>query len=371
MRVAQIAPPYVLVAIFVSICCVSKTRAVDQRAPVEVMVLCAPTPVRAEGKFHLVYELHITNFGQKDVTLTKVEVLGDKSGSPILTYEGSQLGDELSTPGRTTSEKTRLGGGQRLVVFIWVSVNSVDAIPGKLRHRLSFTGSSADGHSVEMSVVAGETPIREKTAIAIRPPLQGGPWRAQNGPSNDSIHRRSPMAIEGRTYDAQRFAIDWVKLGTKGKGCRADCDNNEDHYSYGSEILAVADGTVSEVVDNIPDNIPGSVPPEKNFIERAPGNHIVLDLGTGHYALYAHMQPGKMQVHRGDHVHAGEVLGLIGNSGRSTGPHLDFHLMDGPSPLGSEGLPFVLDCFEVNGRTHTMEMPLDNMVMQFPNWCQR
>jgi murein DD-endopeptidase MepM/ murein hydrolase activator NlpD len=68
----------------------------------------------------------------------------------------------------------------------------------------------------------------------------------------------------------------------------------------------------------------------------------VLDLGGGTYAFYAHLQPGSLRVKNGDRVTRGRVLGLLGNSGNSTEPHLHFHVSDGMSPLGSEGLPYTI-----------------------------
>jgi murein DD-endopeptidase MepM/ murein hydrolase activator NlpD len=51
----------------------------------------------------------------------------------------------------------------------------------------------------------------------------------------------------------------------------------------------------------------------------------------------------------GDRVRRGQVLGKVGNSGNSVAPHLHFHVMDGPSPLASNGLPYRIDDFEVSG----------------------
>lgn len=55
-------------------------------------------------------------------------------------------------------------------------------------------------------------------------------------------------------------------------------------------------------------------------LETVGGNHVILDLGAGRYACYAHLQPGSIRVKPGDRVRTGQVLGLVGNSGNSTEP---------------------------------------------------
>src|SRR5690606_19154995 len=84
--------------------------------------------------------------------------------------------------------------------------------------------------------------------------------------------------------------------------------------------------------------------------EQVDGNHVVLDLGDGRYALYAHLKPGSVLVHKGQHVHRGQVLGLVGTSGNSSEPHLHFHVTDGPSPLASNGVPYLLRSFRATER---------------------
>jgi murein DD-endopeptidase MepM/ murein hydrolase activator NlpD len=54
------------------------------------------------------------------------------------------------------------------------------------------------------------------------------------------------------------------------------------------------------------------------------GNQVVLKLSDGHFAQYAHMS--KLAVHAGQHVHAGDRVGLSGSTGNSTGPHLHFEI---------------------------------------------
>jgi len=81
-------------------------------------------------------------------------------------------------------------------------------------------------------------------------------------------------------------------------------------------------------------------------LETIGGNHVILDLGGGRFTFYAHMQPASLRVKVGEKVRRGQVLGLVGNSGNSTAPHLHFHLTDANSPLESEGLPYVFESFE-------------------------
>jgi murein DD-endopeptidase MepM/ murein hydrolase activator NlpD len=49
-------------------------------------------------------------------------------------------------------------------------------------------------------------------------------------------------------------------------------------------------------------------------------------------------------------VVAGQLLGQVGNSGNSSEPHLHFHVDDGPSPLASNGLPYLMNGFTASQR---------------------
>jgi murein DD-endopeptidase MepM/ murein hydrolase activator NlpD len=156
------------------------------------------------------------------------------------------------------------------------------------------------------------------------------------------------LQIDGALHVAQRFAVDWEQLDGEGRIYRGPRADVRSYAIYGKEALAVADATVASVMDGAPEQVPGAYPVGIDPAH-ADGNAVVLDLGHGAYALYAHLQPGSIRVAAGQAVRRGDVLGLVGNSGNSIAPHLHFHVMDGPSPLASNGLPSVLRGFTITG----------------------
>jgi murein DD-endopeptidase MepM/ murein hydrolase activator NlpD len=62
------------------------------------------------------------------------------------------------------------------------------------------------------------------------------------------------------------------------------------------------------------------------------------------------MKPDSVLVRAGEKVRAGQVIGLVGTSGNSSEPHLHFHVIDGPSPLASNGLPYLPHGFSASQR---------------------
>jgi len=266
----------------------------------------------------------------------------------------------------------------RAVVWLWVPVERRLA-PDSVTTRVMVEQGAGDSATTQ-EVDAASVPVGAEQA-AIGPPLRGGPWLAGNGPAPETGHRRALIPIGGVPSIAQRFAIDYVRVGDNSLTFTGDRLKNESYYAHGQEALAVGNGTVVATKDGIPENVPGitsrAVP---ITLETIGGNHVILDLGGGRYAFYAHLQPGSLRVKLGDRVRTGQVLGLVGNSGNSTEPHLHFHLTDGNSPLGSEGIPYLHESFELLARclsftmgcdrsgagTRRREMPMANMQVRFP-----
>ncbi len=144
------------------------------------------------------------------------------------------------------------------------------------------------------------------------------------------------------------------KKSKDGGGGEQAREKLENYTIFGKPALAVADATVESTTDGFPEQVPGKFP-DSISLDQADGNSVILNLGHGHYALYAHLQPGSVKVKAGDKVRTGQVLGLVGNTGNSLAPHLHFQVMDGPLPAASNGLPYEIHSFAVMGWYKTTE----------------
>ena len=147
----------------------------------------------------------------------------------------------------------------------------------------------------------------------------------------------------------QRHAVDLL-IWKDGATHTGDGTANEDYWAYGQTVVAPADGTVVTVVDGLPDQTPQ--------IERDPsnpaGNHVVIEVANGEYVLIAHMQPGSIAVAEGDAVTSGQLIGLVGNSGNTTEPHIHIHVQDQPTfGAGAIGIPIAFSNYVADGEPVT------------------
>ncbi len=353
--------------------------------PIAIDVRMLPAPIMANGTHYLIYELDVINYMASTAHLKRVEVFAEsRLGSALIAYEGQDLIDNINRPGLSLDpdERPGIGAASHAMVYMYIPVEAGQPVPQKLHHQVTFEVESSDSSFTD--VVDFDTQVLPRTeVIEIGPPLKGGPWVALNGPSNTSGHRRTPIPHGGRPGLAQRYAIDYMLLDREGRFFAGDSTKNENYAGHGQEVIAVSDATVVTAYNGVPENTPFVTSrPEVFNITTAIGNHIILDLGSGRYALYAHLQPGSLRAKEGDYVRRGQTLGLVGNAGNSGGPHLHFHLVDRNSPLGAEGLPYTHNAFEWFGKCEISaisdtcsvgagqrrvgQTPLRNDIVRFP-----
>ena len=306
--------------------------------------LWAPNPASgSDGRSHLVYELRIGNTTASSLELDKIEVLDEPSGKLLLSLDRDGLGKRFSIGGRRGAESADLGVGQFGVLFLHVALEPNDALPRAIAHRISLRLAQP---GIDFSATVARTPVVDRPLVVLGPPLIGAGYIAADGCCDSIRHVRALLALNGHFTLAQRFAIDWEQADSENRLVKADTKTVSNYTIYGRDVLAVADGTVVSSRNDLPEQVPGALP-QGMTIDQADGNFVVLDIGGGAYVLYAHMQPASVRVKAGDKVKRGDVLGKVGNSGNTQAPHLHLHVMDGPSPLASNGIPYVFESFKL------------------------
>lgn len=309
----------------------------------------------SDNRVHLAYELVVTNPSNMFVTIDRVEAI-DPAGRTM----GAMSGDSLAKmTTRYAGGDNLLGPGQTGIVFMDVSAAPADALPAELRAKITISRQmSADGKPAAFPtggpIPATTTFIGAPVKIGvparrIAAPLRGDGWIAVNG-CCDSItsHRGAVIAVDGKQNAPERFAIDWVRLDKDRRMFVGDGHTLSSFAFYGVPIHSVADGIVVNTYDGEDEQVP--LEPAKGLTPASiGGNMMVVDIGGGAFAFYAHLQRGSLRAKIGDKVTKGQVLGLLGNTGNTDAPHLHFHLMDGTVPLNANGLPFVIDRFRSEG----------------------
>ncbi|MGI9115184.1 MAG: M23 family metallopeptidase [Chthoniobacterales bacterium] len=330
--------------------------AADVFTPVIASTLASETRAvyGTDQKFHVIYELQLSNTKNVPATIQAIDVLdGGDSAHAIVSYSGPEIVEHLRTLAPEPASDAIIEPNGARLFYIELAFDKTARIPSSLQHRLHLTGAANPGpaEAKPLDYIVAPFQIAQAKPVVIGPPLDGKGWVAVNGCCNDDIvHRGSVLSVNGRLYDAQRFAIDWMQMDEQGRFVHGDASKVENFTSYGAEVHAVADGTVVSRLDTLDDQPPGKLPePSSITIETVDGNHVVIDIGGGCFAFYAHLQKDSVKVHVGDTVKKGAVLGKLGNSGNTSAPHLHFHIMNAASVLASDGLPYVFDAFHLAG----------------------
>jgi hypothetical protein len=195
------------------------------------------------------------------------------------------------------------------------------------------TVADAKGHRAEQML---RIPIRyyeQKTALI-------APFRGHGIVGQDWI------TSGGHRDFSNGFAIDLDGLDQKD-GELSEANENAADAGYGREILAPAAGTVVYARNDVPENMHPGEEPDDNYyrtlhdpVMAYAGNCVIIDHGNSEYSVMMHMQPGSVTVTVGDRVATGQVIGRLGSSGDTTGPHMHYELQTGPRLWQHQSLPF-------------------------------
>ncbi|MDR3443933.1 MULTISPECIES: M23 family metallopeptidase [unclassified Dyella] len=334
--------------VFVLLAALVAQIALAQRTPLhqsfDLRVPWIPQPVVVAGKTSLVYELNLGNDAQEPLTLRRI-VVADDQQHVLLDLQGEPLVAAIGRADRAKGDD-RLRIAPAMMAVAYLSVPIADARVAHLHHRVVYV--DATGH--EITLEGAEVMPVALSAKPLGPPLRGGPWVAIYDASWERGHRRVIYATDGSAKIPGRFAIDWIRVGAHDGFAHGKGDKPAQWYGYGADVLAVADAVVASVGEGVAE--PATLAEgaaRKVPLEDAAGNYVSLDLGDGRFAFYEHLKPGSIKVEPGDHVRTGEVIGQLGFTGESTGPHLHFHVSDANAPLAAQGLPYDLASFRMLG----------------------
>ena len=173
-----------------------------------------------------------------------------------------------------------------------------------------------------------EIPAPEKHATVLNLPFEGR-WMVFWGGNTKELNQHHDVPN-------QKYAFDLLRMDKSGKNHKNEGKQNEDYFAFGQQVLAPADGVVTDVILGVRDNTPGSMNPYS-----ALGNTVMIKHREYEVSVLAHFKQGSIQVNVGDSVKRGQILGLCGNSGNSSEPHIHYHLQNTPIIQDGTGIKCV------------------------------
>jgi len=295
----------------------------------------------------------LANLFTVPVRLDSIRVFSD--GRPVLTLTGKSLADQTLALNQSTAT-IPVSAFVKTLVDVVLPRSFGRRVPKRLTEQIRYTvpQDAPVRAIIGSTVIHGPTvPIQAGAPIRIASPLLGSGWASTSGCCGDptSEHRTLLLPADGAFRTPEMFAIDWVReIG--GAYYKRDGRNLTDWICFGAPIRAVANGTVVAAVNSRPE-VPPFTGTDENPTVRKPrdfaGNNVVERIAPGRYAVYLHLQTGSVRVKVGQRLRTAQLIGLLGNTGNTTGPHLHFGIQDGPDILTSNSLPFEVGSFTVEG----------------------
>ena len=257
------------------------------------------------------------------MALRRLDALDRRSGEVLARHAGAALA-ALVRPAEGGTFTGTIGPGRTVYAVLEVALPRRARVPGGLTHRISIAfdpRKAPPGFPNPSPYAIAPTTVAHHRAVVLASPLRGSGWVAANGCCNElTSHRGAVLPVNGHLRVPERFAIDWVKLDAHGRMFTGPVDRLSSYAYYGTEVLSVAAGTVVRTHDGEPEQTPPNPPSTVPTPDSAGGNWVMVNLGDGNFAFYAHLQRHSLAVRVGDRVRKGQRIGLLGNTGNSTAP---------------------------------------------------
>ena len=293
------------------------------------------SPVNIDGKVYIFAELEIFN---QSASAIKVSSLKLTDGHQHLIWNTD--GEELAT--LTNVGEVMVQPRKSRIFYLELP------LPDKSKKGILNLSVVYNPHAGKNFPIKLSFKIPRSKSVKLMAPLKGDNWTAIWNPLWERGHRRVYYSQQGVARIPGRFAIDFVKLDSSGKLTAGSPETVSQYYSYGAEVIAVADGVIASMTNDFKESATISANAD-HAPQFASGNFLSIKIRDSVYAFYEHLFPGSIHLKVGDKVRAGQVVARVGFTGQASEPHLHFHLADRNSLLGAEGIPFVFKKFKQKG----------------------
>lgn len=315
-------------------------------ASIEVMI--NDIPYKTNQFLRIPFTLKTFEWKKSGLSLRQINVLDDVTKDVLVTLNKGEFPrihmDPLPSNAIFHSDKI-----YNYYFSIQLPVDLDETPPARVSVRLVFRDTL---RNQDVSLSGGAfTPRYGETPRVIASPVKGTKWMFINQSTND-YHFYTMMFSGGKIGTGERFAFDNMQVNdTYDKFYAGDPTQNSSYFCYRDTLYAVADGTVIATSDTMTENDGNQ---HNHMVFKKPidyaGNYMVIDIGQGQYAFYAHCVPHSIMVKPGDKVKEGQPLALLGNAGNSDAPHLHFQITNNSDFFISDGQPFVLKQFTFIGK---------------------
>lgn len=229
-----------------------------------------PRPVRAsDGLTHHAYELSLVNMTSLVVGVDRLSVLDADTGEVLADWSGDTFKALFRLNGHDPAET--FAPAQSGLFFVDVALPTGTAEPRALAHRLSTTrlmkvpgNDSHKGRPLDPAIALPEkitftttaVVVDDRPVVRLAPPLRGAGWVVGNGCCNSvTSHRGAAMAFNGSVEVPERFAIDFVQIGSNGAFFEGPENEVGSYRYYGVPVHAAAAGTVVGIADGMEEGV--------------------------------------------------------------------------------------------------------------------
>lgn len=167
--------------------------------------------------------------------------------------------------------------------------------------------------------------VMDTIGVELKNSKKSPPTENSGGPYIPVVVPKEPLSYDELLKSTEEYlqAIQLMPIGKPVPGTvsskfgrRSDPLNKKNAFHEGVDIRGKRG-------DKVRTTASGTV--LKAFKNGSYGNYVKIDHGNGYQTIYAHMQ--NYLVRKGEKVRQGDVVGQVGSSGRSTGPHLHYEIL--------------------------------------------